>query len=120
MSEERKDRPPERPVEATIDRPEATGQLARENRMGMWPDMSDVRSRFAEIQAEFIEDPRSAVEKAEQLVEEAVDRVTRTMHERIEAAHRDLTGKDGDTEQLRLAMRSFKMWIESMGDRRAA
>jgi hypothetical protein len=114
------DRPTDRPMDRPMDSPHTTTAQAPAKQMDMWPDMSDFRQRFDQLQAEFIEDPKSAVHKAEQLMEEAVDRVTKTMHERIHAMHGDVAGKDGDTEQMRLAMRSFKMWIESLGDRRAA
>jgi len=49
-----------------------------------WPDMSDFRRRFDEIQSEFIEEPRHAVKKAERLIDDAIDHVTKTMRERIQ------------------------------------
>jgi len=88
--------------------------------MDIWPDLAEFHSRFDEIQSEFIEDPKAAVKKAEQLMQEIVERVTRTMQERMRAMHRDVDGKDGDTEMLRQTMRSYKQLIESMEGRRAA
>lgn len=85
-----------------------------------WPDMNDIRMRFDELQSEFIDEPRSATKKAEALMEETVDKVTRAMHDRMERVHTDMSG-DADTEKLRLAMHSFKEMIETMpGTRRAA
>jgi len=106
--------------EATPKTRVAEGKPAMGTQMDMWPDMDDFRQRFEQIQSEFIDDPKSAVKKAEHLIEEAVERITKTMRERMQAMHRDVDEKDGDTEQLRLTMRSYRMFIESMGSRRAA
>ncbi len=86
--------------------------------MDQWPEMADYRRRFDEIQSDFIEDPRKAVGSAEKLVQEALDRMTASMRERIDGMHRD--ADNGDTEKLRLEMRSLRDFIESLGGRRAA
>ena len=88
--------------------------------MEMWPDMADVRRRFDEIQSEFIGDPKEAVKKAERLMDEAIERITKTVHERMQSMHRDVDGKDGDTEMLRLTMVGYRKFIDQMGSRRAA
>lgn len=86
--------------------------------MDQWPEMADYRRRFDEIQSQFIEDPRKAVSNAEKLVQEALDRMTASMRDRIQGMHRD--ADSGDTEKLRLEMRSLRDFIESLGGRRAA
>lgn len=86
--------------------------------MDYWPEMTQYRQRFDEIQAQFIEEPREAVKKAEQLVEEAIDKMTNSMRERIRSMHRD--AESGDTERMRLTMKSLRDFIESLGGRRAA
>jgi len=83
------------------------------------PDMTDYRVRFEKIQAEFIEEPKVAVEKAERLVEEAIDRMTTSMHEQMQELHR-YTDRSSDTEQLRVTMRRYRDFIESLGGRGAA
>ncbi|SRR6266566_3313284 len=83
------------------------------------PEMSEIRRRFEELQSEFIEEPRDAVKKAEGLMEEAIDRMAKAMHEQMESIHRDIDG-NSDTEHLRLAMRSYRMMIDSIGGRQAA
>ena len=121
---DRTDRPVDRSMEARAGRPTERPQTAavapRTAQTDIWPDMTEFRQRFDVIQAEFIEDPKSAVKKAETLMQEAIERMTKAMHERMQAVHREVEGKDGDTEQLRLTMRNFKMWMESLGDHRAA
>lgn len=86
--------------------------------MDYWPEMAQYRQRFEQMQARFIEEPREAVMEAEKLVEEAIDKMTSSMRERIRGMHRD--AETGDTERLRLAMKSLRDFIESMGGRRAA
>lgn len=88
-------------------------------RSEMWPNMSDFRMRFEQIQSEFIDDPKAAVQKAERLVQEAIDSMTKAMHERMQSMHPDSDGKE-DTESLRVTMRSYREFIESLGGSRAA
>ncbi|HET7419556.1 MAG TPA: hypothetical protein VFL27_04175 [Candidatus Dormibacteraeota bacterium] len=88
-------------------------------RSEMWPDMADYQRRFDQLQSDFIEDPKSAVQKAERLMEEAIDSFTRSMRERMKSAHKDTDGH-ADTEQMRLTMRSYRDFIQSLGGRRAA
>jgi hypothetical protein len=83
---------------------------------GAWPGMGDYQQRFEALQAEFIEQPRAAVEKAETLIEEAVDRMMTSLRERVRSVHSEI-GDGDDTERLRLAMRSYRDLIESIGER---
>ena len=85
----------------------------------MWPDMTDLRHKFDVIQSEFIDDPKSAVKKAEELVKELVDRITRSMNERMDTMHRGVE-KSNDTEQLRQTMKSYRDLVDWMETRRAA
>jgi hypothetical protein len=96
-----------------------TRPLDERQRSDMWPDMSEFRVRFEEIQSEFIDDPKAAVEKAERLMQEAIDRITKSMHERMQAMHRDREGKQ-DTEQMRMTMRTYREFFGSLGGSRAA
>ena len=83
-----------------------------------WRGLSDVEQRFHELEAEFIKEPQAAVKKAESLIEEAVERVTRQLHD--EVARMRGYAEASDTEQLRVAMLSYRTLIESIGGRRAA
>jgi len=84
-----------------------------------WSEMVEIRRRFEELQSEFIERPQDAVKKAERLTEEAIDKMTKLMHEQISSIHRDIEG-NSDTERLRLAMRNYRILIDSMSQRQAA
>ena len=83
-----------------------------------WRGLSDVEQRFHELEAEFIKEPQAAVKKAETLIEEAVERITRQLHD--EVARMRGHAEVSDTEQLRVAMLSYRTLIESIGGRRAA
>src|SRR5579859_8167534 len=94
-----------------------TSQLS--DRPGTWMDMSPYLHRFEEIQAQFIEEPQEAVRKAEALVGEAVDRIMDTLREQLRRIQTEV-GDDKDTERLRMAMKSYRHLIHSLGDHRAA
>jgi hypothetical protein len=105
--------------EATRTNPEVMGRSepqtvttpTRHNEL--WSEMSDIRLRFDQLQSEFIDDPKSAVRKAQGLIDEMLNKV----RERLENTHRGIDKSD-DTEQLRLAMRSYRDVIDSFTGRR--
>jgi hypothetical protein len=78
-----------------------------------WSEMSDARMRFEQLQSEFIDDPKAAVQKVEKLI----DDVFNEMRDRIHSIHSDVE-KNDDTEHLRLAMRSYRDLIDSFGGHR--
>ena len=78
-------------------------------------ELSKFRQRFEEIQAEFIGEPHAAVEKAETLIDSLVDALRnqlRHIHSKVES--------ETDTEQLRVAMLSYRDLFDSLGGHRAA
>jgi hypothetical protein len=105
-------------LEQTMDHPTAQTDHALEQ-MNFWPQMGEFRQRLDDIQSEFINEPRTAVKKAELLVEEAVDHMAKSMREHVKRMHGDIEG-NADTEKLRLMMRSFREFIDSLDSRRAA
>ncbi len=90
-----------------------------DGQIDFWPEVSQFRQRLADIQAEFIEEPRAAVQKAERLIEEAVDHMAKSMHEHVKRMHGDMEN-NADTERLRLVMRSYRDFIDSLDSRRTA
>lgn len=60
------------------------------------------RTRFAEAQARFIDDPKSALDEARSVVEEAIDKYMDSL--RMDAG----AGGSGDTEQMRRAMQRYR------------
>jgi hypothetical protein len=78
-------------------------------------DLTKFRQSFEEVQAEFIGAPRDAVEKAEALI----DGLMNTLHDQLQRIHSDVK-TDSDTEQLRVAMLSYRELFGSLGGRKAA
>ena len=85
-----------------------------------WPEMSNYRRRFEELQSQFIEEPKEAVKKAESLVEEAVEKMVSSLHDRVNHIHSELGDGTDDTERLRMAMRRYRQLIDSFAENRAA
>jgi hypothetical protein len=77
--------------------------------------LTKFRQRFEEIQAEFIGEPRAAVEKAETLI----DGLMNALHDQLQRIHSNVESET-DTEQLRVAMLSYRELFDSLGSRRAA
>ena len=122
MSEERMG---EQPVERDrMDRdqmerePMSTQTQTQRSILGI-PDAQAYIQRFEAVQAEFIDEPRRAVEKAETLVSEAIDRMMDSLKEEL---HRSRTRNDGggdETEQLRIAMKRYRDLLHSFSQRSA-
>lgn len=86
---------------------EMATQPNTDDRQGRPEQLDGYRVRFAEVQAQFIDDPRAAVQGARSLVQEAVDHM-------MESIQSDL-GDQGDTERMRLAMQRYREVIDRIG-----
>ena len=78
-------------------------------------ELAKFRQSFEEIQAEFIGEPRAAVEKAETLI----DGLMNALHDQLQRIHSNVKSET-DTEQLRVAMLSYRELFDSLGGHRAA
>ena len=79
------------------------------------PDAGEYIRRFEVFQAEFIDEPRTAVEKVESLVSEAVDRMMSALKEELHGSHGQGDGEE--TERLRLAMKRYRDILYSFSDK---
>jgi hypothetical protein len=74
-----------------------------------------LRSRWENLQVGFVDEPRRAVEQADQLVTEAINSLSQgfsAQRERLEQQwHRD---QDVSTEDLRLAFRRYRSFFERL------
>jgi hypothetical protein len=105
-------------AETTHGNPEVMGRsepqtMTAQRQPEKWSGMSDARMRFEQLQSEFIDDPKAAVQKVEKLIDDVFNK----MRDTINSIHSEIEKAD-DTEHLRLAMRSYRDMIDSLGGRR--
>jgi hypothetical protein len=72
-------------------------------------ELAKFRQSFEQVQAEFIGEPRTAVEKAEALIDGLMD----ALHNQLQRIHSTVETKT-DTEQLRVAMLSYRELVGSL------
>lgn len=78
-------------------------------------DPSGLRSRWDDVQAAFVDDPKECVQKADGLVSEVVEQLTKGFSEarsRLEAQW--ARGEDASTEDLRLALKRYREFFQRL------
>jgi hypothetical protein len=92
---------------AAADAPAASGTSA--SLVGSL-DADGIRSRFLDIQAGFVDEPRQAVEEAGRFVDELLQQVADVLREQ----RAQLAGAtdEGSTEDLRLALRAYRQFVD--------
>ncbi|MEU4224144.1 hypothetical protein AB0F17_07610 [Nonomuraea sp. NPDC026600] len=76
-------------------------------------DPAEVQARWRELQTSFVDDPGDSVQRAEGLVDEVVEALTSSLTART-GELRDRWKGAGDTEQLRLALREYRVVLERL------
>jgi hypothetical protein len=75
----------------------------------------DLRGHWDTIQAGFVDDPRSAVKEADELVASAMKRLAESFAEQRSALeHQWGRGEDVSTEDLRLALRKYRAFFQRL------
>lgn len=78
-------------------------------------ESDEFRSRWREIQGDFVDEPRRAVEKANALVEQVSQRLTDVFtNERAKLENDWGQGKDVSTEDLRQALRRYRSFFDRL------
>ena len=78
-------------------------------------DPDQVQARWRELQTAFVDDPEEAVQQADALVGEVVDALTSSLSSRTgELRERWKDSGGTDTEQLRLALRDYRVVLERL------
>ncbi len=111
----------ERTNDATEQRPRVErGEVMRERMeedTSFLPDdrMSDLRSRWNDVQAEFVDDPRRAVQDAQSLVRDLVDELTETFRREREGLEGQWNnGGTADTEALRVTLQRYRSFFNRL------
>ena len=73
-------------------------------------DVAAIRNRFIDIQAGFVDEPRQAVEEAGRFVDDLVQQVADALHQQ----RGQLAGPEGSTEDLRLALRAYRQFVDRL------
>ncbi len=77
--------------------------------------MNDLRDRWSDIQAEFVDDPRRAVQDAQNLNRDLVDELTETFRrERDGLEGQWSSGGSADTEALRVALQRYRSFFNRL------
>ncbi len=106
---------------ATADSRVERGEIGRDRAVdqdtGFLPDdrMNDLRSRWNDVQAEFVDDPRRAVQDAQNLVRTLVDELTETFRREREGLETQWnSGGTADTEALRVALQRYRSFFNRL------
>jgi hypothetical protein len=78
-------------------------------------DLDVFRTRWREIQGNFVDEPRRAVEEANQLVETVIQRLTALFaSERARLESQWHEGKDASTEDLRQILQRYRSFFDRL------
>jgi len=78
-------------------------------------EVQDFRGRWESVQTDFVDDPRHAVENADHLVTEAIQRLSKIFSdERSQLEHHWNRGDEVSTEDLRLALQRYRAFFERL------
>jgi hypothetical protein len=78
-------------------------------------DAQDFRSRWEKIQFSFVDEPKSAVEQADQLVDSTIKRLAEVFaSERQKLEAEWAKGDNVSTEDLRMALRRYRSFFDRL------
>lgn len=78
-------------------------------------DLSSLRSRWDDVQASFVDDPKDCVQKADALVADVVQQLTAGFSEaRARLESQWARGEDASTEDLRQALKRYRAFFERL------
>jgi len=73
------------------------------------------RTRWSEIQGKFVDEPRSAVQQADALVSEVIEKITQMFsHEHGSLEGQWNQGNDVSTEELRMALKHYRSFFNRL------
>ena len=108
-SEERRGSPPE------IDDVEATNDEGHPAPLFAHEVAADFREQWDDIQIGFVDDPRNAVQRADELVAQVMKRLAETFARERATLEKQLGQADSaSTENLRVALRSYRSFFKRL------
>jgi hypothetical protein len=111
-SAERLEAPAER-----VEAPAQSGETADTSDAMLFADgeLSDMRTRWTEVQSAFVDDPRDCVQKADGLVADVVDKLTTSFSgARAHLEEQWSRGEQVSTEDLRIALKRYREFFERL------
>jgi hypothetical protein len=112
----RADAAPQAPDDTTATR---TGAPSADTRGALFDagESERLRSRWDEVQTEFVDSPQQAVQDADALVAELMQRLAETFsRERGSLEQQWMRGDDVTTEDLRVALKRYRSFFERLLD----
>jgi len=107
----------DRRIEREVDLRDQTVRADDYEGMRLLPDeiVDELRPRWADIQASFVDEPRRAVEEADALVADAIRRLAEAFADARADLERDWDrGGNVSTEDLRLAFRRYRTFFDRL------
>lgn len=78
-------------------------------------DTEQLRERWQAVQAAFVDDPQHAVQQADELVTDVIDRLTKTFEETKDVLDTQLgEADDVSTEDLRVGLQRYRSFFERL------
>ncbi len=78
-------------------------------------DLAELRSRWAAVQASFVDDPKDCVQKADVLVSDLVEQLTSGFaHARSRLEEQWARGEEASTEDLRVALMHYREFFQRL------
>jgi hypothetical protein len=78
-------------------------------------DTDQLRQRWEAVQSSFVDEPQQAVEQADALVTEVINRLTRTFQETHDSLEAQLDEADDvSTEDLRVGLQRYRSFFERL------
>ena len=94
-----------------------TNKAAEESNLPLFAqnDTEDFRSRWGKIQIGFVDEPRKAVEQADELVASAIKRLAEVFAAERQKLEREWDKTDNvSTEELRVALRRYRSFFDRL------
>ena len=104
----------ETPAEPSAPAP-ARHESATEETLFAEDDLTELRGRWAAVQAAFVDDPKDCVQKADVLVSDLVDQLTSGFAQaRSRLEEQWARGQEASTEDLRVALMHYREFFERL------